>query len=570
MQRPLGLATTVLLLLLFGCGESGTDATGGPLTMRRLTAEQYRNAIEDAFGSEIEVAGRFEPDTRRDGLNALGASLVAVTPSGFEQYEALARNIAGQVTAPERREQLLPCQPKAADAPDEACTAELLRKFGHVLLRRPLTDEDIAQRVAAAGHTASEQRDFYAGAQLALVSLMVSPEFLFRVDVAEPAPLPEAPGRLQLTDLSLATKLSYFLWNRGPDTELLAAAERGELTDPEGLARQVDRMLASERLADGVRAYFEDILAFDKFDGLNKDVTQYPLFNVQLAADAREQTLRFVIDRVVTQKADYRSLFTARELPMTRSLGPIYGIPVRAAEGWEDATLPAGQPRAGLLSHASFAMLFSHPGRSSPTLRGVFMREALLCQPIPEAPADVDFTQFVQDVAAAHQTARDRLQVHATQASCNACHILTDPIGLGLENFDGIGRFRTVENEAAIDTSGKFDGKSFANAAELGQAFADNPQLSACLVQNLYRYAVGREQTNGERPLLRHLEAVFAENGYQVPALMRDIATSEAFRTATAPAPATADTAGGKASPNTTAASAGNSPAGAGTGSDST
>jgi hypothetical protein len=316
----------------------------------------------------------------------------------------------------------------------------------------------------------------------------------------------------------------------------LAAAQRGELTDPESLARQVDRMLASERLADGVRAYFEDIFAFDKFDDLNKDVTQYPLFNVQLAADAREQTLRFVIDRVVTQQADYRSLFTARELPMTRSLGPIYGIPVRAVEGWEEATLPAGQPRAGLLSHASFAMLFSHPGRSSPTLRGVFMREALLCQPIPEAPADVDFTQFVQDVATVHQTARDRLQVHSSQVSCNACHILTDPIGLGLENLDGIGKFRTVENEAAIDTSGKFDGQSFADAVELGQAFADNPQVSACLVQNLYRYAVGREQTNVERPLLRQLEANFADNGYQIPALMREIATSEAFRTARAPA----------------------------------
>ena len=183
---------------------------------------------------------------------------------------------------------------------------------------------------------------------------------------------------------------------------------------------------------------------------------------------------------------------------------------MRSAEGWEDATLPANQPRAGLLSHASFAMLFSHPGRSSPTLRGVFMREALLCQPIPEAPADVDFTQFVQDVATVHKTARDRLQVHSTQASCNACHILTDPIGLGLENFDGIGRFRTAENEAAIDSSGEFDGRAFTDAAQLGAAFADNPLVSACLVQNLYRYAVGRKQTNGERPLLRHLEEIFA------------------------------------------------------------
>jgi hypothetical protein len=532
---------TVLLvaavLLLGGCGNSDTSVTGGPLAMRRLTPEQYHNAIEDTFGTAVEVAGRFEPDSRRDGLNALGASLVAVTPSGFEQYEAIARNIAAQVTSPKLRSGILPCQPAAADAADDACTAQVINTFGRTLLRRPLAAEDVDARVAAAAQTAAAQQDFYAGLQLALTSLLVSPEFLFRVEAGEPAPQPEQPHRLQLTDLSMASKLSYFLWNRGPDAALLAAAERGELAQPEGLTREVDRMLASEHLAAGVSAFFEDVFLFDQFDNLNKDVTQYPMFNNHMAADAREQTLRFVVDQLVVQQADYRSLFTARELPMTRSLGPVYGLPVRAAEGWEAATLPPGQPRAGLLSHASFAMLFAHPGRSSPTLRGVFLREALLCQSIPEAPADVDFTQFVQDVTAVHNTARDRLEVHATQVSCKNCHVLTDPIGLGLENFDGIGKFRTAENDAPIDVSGEFDGRAFTSPAELGQAFADNPQLTACLVQNLYRYAVGRKQTSGERPLLRHLEDAFAERGYQVPALMREIATSEAFRTATASAP---------------------------------
>ncbi|MDE0952558.1 MAG: DUF1585 domain-containing protein, partial [Halioglobus sp.] len=142
-----------------------------------------------------------------------------------------------------------------------------------------------------------------------------------------------------------------------------------------------------------------------------------------------------------------------------------------------------------------------------------------------------------QDVATVHKTARDRLAVHATQASCRKCHALTDPIGLGLENFDGIGKFRMSENEAAIDTSGDFDGVAFSNAAELGQAFAESPLVGACLVENLYRYAVGRKQTNGERRLLRYLEDTFAQRGYQVPALMGHIATSEAFRTATAPTP---------------------------------
>lgn len=550
------LVIAAALLMLLGCGNTDPSATGGPVAMRRLTAEQYRNAIADTFGSTVEVAGRFEPDSRRDGLNALGASLVAVTPSGFEQYEAMARNIAAQVTSPEFRTEILPCLPESPGAADNACTEKVIRTFGPVLLRRPLAKEDVQLRVDAAAQTAAVQQDFYAGLQLALTSLLVAPEFLFRVEVAEPAPLPDEPDRLQLTNLSLATRLSYFLWNRGPDETLLAAAERGELTQPEGLAREVDRMLASEHLTAGVRAYFEDVFIFDKFDDLGKDVTRYPLFNNHIAADAREQTLRFVVDQLVAQQADYRSLFTSRQLPMTRSLGPIYGIPVRATEGWEEATLPASQPRAGLLSHASFAMLFSHPGRSSPTLRGVFMREALLCQTIPEAPADVDFTQFVQDVATVHKTARDRLHVHATQASCNKCHTLTDPIGLGLESFDGIGRYRTAENDAPIDSSGDFDGVEFAGPVELGQAFADNPLVSACLVQNLYRYAVGRKQTNRERPLLRHLEDGFAQHGYQMSALMREIATSDAFRTATAPAASkpAADTAGQEAtvSDNTT------------------
>lgn len=534
MQTTSRLSVAAIVLILLGCDAADPTVTGGPLAMRRLTADQYRNAIEDSFGNRVEVAGRFEPDTRREGLNALGAALVAVTPSGFEQYEAMARNIAAQVTSPELRQQILPCQPVSPTAADTVCTEQVVRKFGRTLLRRPLADEDVRPRLEAAAQATAAQQDYYAGLQVALSSLLVAPEFLFRVEIAEALAESGQANRLQLTDLSLASRLSYFLWNRGPDEALLAAAERGELTQPATLAREVERMLGSQFLADGVRAYFEDVFLFDRFDNLSKDVAQYPIFNNRMAADAREQTLRFVVDHLVEQEAGYPGLFTSRSLPMTRSLGAVYGMPVRAMQGWEDAVLPESPSRAGLLSQASFAMLFAHPGRSSPTLRGVFMREALLCQSVPEAPADIDFTQFVEDVNAVHNTARDRLEVHSTQASCSKCHVLTDPIGLGLENFDGIGKLRTTENGVAIDSSGDFDGTKFDNPAELGQAFAENPLVSACLVQNLYRYAVGREQTRGERHLLRYLEEAFAENSYRLPALMREIALSEAFRTATA------------------------------------
>ena len=175
-MRELLLLALAVGLGIAGCG--GPPPQGGPVAMRRLTAEQYRNAIADVFGPEIEVAGRFEPENRRSGLNAVGTALVAVTPSGFEQYEAMARKIADQVTSPELRADILPCEPAAPDAADDDCTAQVIRQFGRVLLRRPMATGDIEARTALAEVAAAEQRDFYAGVRLALISLMVSPDFL--------------------------------------------------------------------------------------------------------------------------------------------------------------------------------------------------------------------------------------------------------------------------------------------------------------------------------------------------------------------------------------------------------
>ncbi|MDE0758911.1 MAG: DUF1592 domain-containing protein [Pseudomonadales bacterium] len=521
------------LLMLVACDTGSPEAQGGPVAMRRLTAQQYHNAIADTFDSQILVAGRFEPDSRRLGLNAVGASLVSVTPSGFEQYEAMTRYIVGQVMSPEHRQRLLRCQPQDAAWADDDCSRLMLGQWGRSLFRRPLTEAELQSRVRIASETTTASADFYTGLGLALSSLLVSPDFLFRIEMLEAASTAEQAERLHLSSLSLATRLSYFLWNRGPDEALIAAAQRGNLASIEGLNREIDRMLASEYLAGGVRAFFEDLFTFDQFSELSKDVAHYPLFSNEIAELAREQTLRYVVDHFLIQGRDYPSLFTSRQLPMTAQLGPLYGLPVRSGQDWETLTLPASYPRAGLLSQASFSMLFAHPGRSSPTLRGVFMREALLCQTIPEAPADVDFTLFADDQQTEYKTARKRLTLHATEGSCVKCHQLTDPIGLGLEVFDGIGKFRNTENGAPIDTSGDFDGRSFANPVELGQAFARSPLVGACLVENLYHYAVGREEVNTERRLLRYLEVQFEQSGYRLTELLREIASSEGFRTAT-------------------------------------
>jgi hypothetical protein len=217
---------------------------------------------------------------------------------------------------------------------------------------------------------------------------------------------------------------------------------------------------------------------------------------------------------------------------MTRTLGLVYGVPVTTRDGWERFEFPEGSPRSGLQTHVSFMTLHSHPGRSSPTLRGMFVREAILCQEIPDAPADVNFT-IVQDTDnPEYKTARARLAAHRNDPTCANCHAIMDPIGLGLDSFDALGVYRSAENGVPIDTSGDISGEHFRDTLDLGRVLHDHPAVPACLVEKLYRYAVGRNPVMSERRLLRYLERRFEGSEYRLHELLRLIATSSGFRTA--------------------------------------
>lgn len=526
--RILGL---IAVAALCACGEPPVEP--GPIAMRRITADQYRQTIADVFDPTIEVTGRFEPDARKSGLLAVGTAWVGITPAGFEQYDAMARRIAEQVLAPARRARFVPCAPADAAKPDAACAEAFVRRYGLRLFRRPLADEEVASRVALAEAATNRVGDFHAGLRIVLASLLVSPEFLFRVERASADPAD--PTSLRLDDYSLAARLSHFFWNTTPDPELLEAASRGELASDDGLARAVDRLIASPRLEAGVRAYFADLLGFDALEDVSKDTVVYPRFSRKVLEDAREQTLRVVADHLVARRADYRELFTTRRSFMTRTLGVVYGVPVRAREGFEAMEFDADAPRAGIQSHVSVLALHAHPGRSSATLRGIFVREALLCQEVPAAPANVDFT-VVQDVANPDlKTARERLEAHRTGAACANCHRMVDPVGLALEPYDGSGMFRATENGVAIDASGDLDGAAFVGPVGLGEALAESEAASACAVLGLFRSALGREPELGEKAFLRGLESRFASVGHRFPDLMREIALSAPFRRTSGP-----------------------------------
>ena len=528
-RRTFGALGMVAALALVGCGQKDdAPATkGGPISLRRLTEPEYRQIIADVFGTTIKVPGRFEPDVRDNGLIAVGTSRESVAGTGLEEYDLTARGIAAQVVDDAHRATLIPCTPAKPTDRDDKCASQFIASTGRLLFRRPLTNDELQTNVKDAGDAAVKLNSFYGGLELSVAAMLVSPQFLFRQEVSEPDP--DNAGQRRLDPYSTASRLSFFLWDSTPDTELLDAAANGDLNTEKGIARQVDRMVKSPRLASGVRAYFSDMLGFDGFAALAKDPQIYPKFSSQVATDAKEQTLRTLTDLLVTNNGDYRDIFTTRKTFLTRLLGSVYQVPVTASTEWEPHEYAEGDPRAGILMQISFVALHSHPGRSSPTIRGKALREVFLCQKVPDPPGNVNFA-LVQDTKnPAFHTARARLEAHRTQATCQGCHKIMDPAGLAMENFDSSGGFRSTENGSPIDTSGDIDGVKFDDALGFTKAVHDNPSVPSCLVTRMYSFGTGRPATKDEADWLSYQVKQFAASGYKVPELMSRIASGKAF-----------------------------------------
>jgi hypothetical protein len=505
-----------------GSGSSGIQAA--PQYMRLMTAEQYVNTLRYIFGPQLRIDARFAPLVRHQGLLENGATYAGVTDAQMEQYQRTAALVAAQVVDPDHRDYLIPCKPKDERDADGACATKFFSNIGRLLYRRPLSKEKLARVVDAANAGADRLQGFYPGVALALESMLMSPEVLFVTDTYESDPHHKA--ELRLDAYSLAQRLSFFLWNAAPDDTLLRAAETAEIHTTRGRERIVDMMLASPRLEAGMRAFFDDMLGFEDFDSLAKDPKIYPKFNGVTAADAREQTLRTIINYLFAEKKDYRELFTTRETFISPALAAVYGV--AAGKGWTAYEIPENSGRAGILTQVSFLALHAHPGRSSPTRRGKALRELFLCQNVPNPPANVDFSK-VENPDPALRTMRERLSAHRANPVCAGCHRITDPIGLALENFDGGGEFRATENGAPIDASGTLDGKSFNDPIGLAKVLHDEPALPNCLVQRIYAYGSGGPTTPADKPLLNYLSQQFAAEGYRVPDLLRTITLSPAF-----------------------------------------
>ena len=489
-------------------------------TLRRLTPAQYRNSVRDLLEVEPEVAA-LTAVPPLSGLSAIGASSVALAEVDLEHFERLAGELAARVFDDEAvRSKLVGC-----DAQQPACAEQFVTAFGRRAFRRPLADDERARYLALLRTATQMTGDGWLGLRVVSSAFLQSPAFLYRAELGEPSASGGAARRL--TDHELASRLSFFLWNTTPDDALLDAADSGALQTTAGLLAQAERLLQSPRASAAIDELLADYLRLEALDGLVKLADVYPATSDTLAAAMKQETLLSLRTLVFERALDFRQAFTTTTTFVDRELAELYGVTPPASGGFAEVTLPADGPRAGLLTHGSFLAAHAHPARTSPTRRGKFIRESLLCQAVPAPPPDVDTS--LPDTSSA-RTLREKLTRHREDPACSGCHALMDPLGLSLEHFDGIGAYRSSENGVQIDASGELDGVPFDGARGLGEAIAGSAALTNCFTRTVLRYARGAVETRSEEPAIDALASGFEGAGHRVPELLRSIATSSAFR----------------------------------------
>ena len=425
------------------------------------------------------------------------------------------------------RERIFTCRP-ADRAAEAACAHEILAALARRAYRRPVAAGEMQVLLDFYGQ-GRRGGTFEDGIELALRRLLVSPEFLYRIE-AEPAGA--ARGRpYRVPDLDLASRLSFFLWSSIPDDELLAAAEQGRLRDPAELERQVRRMVADPRSATLTTNFAAQWL---QLRNLETTVRPGDPFSVAFDESLRQSMLReteLFVDHVVRDDRGMVELLTAGYTFLDERLAEHYDIPGVTGSHFRRVDLPADGNRRGILGHGSILTLTSHAIRTSPVLRGKWILDNLLGTPPPDPPPNIPALND-RRTQARRPTVRARMEAHRDNPACSACHSMIDPTGFALENFDAIGRWRVVdESFNVIDPSGVLpDGRAFDDVAQMRQALADNAgQFVTTVTEKLMTYALGRGLDARDMPTLRRIVREAAADDYRFQSVILGIVRSDPF-----------------------------------------
>ena len=426
------------------------------------------------------------------------------------------------------RRRIFVCDPATASE-EEACAERILTRLARLAYRRPPTERDVETLLEFfRDGRAKEGGSFDTGIQLALERLLVDPDFLLRVHEDPPGAAPEQA--YALGDLELASRLSFFLWSSIPDEELLAVAERGALTAPPTLRRQVRRMLADPRSEALVSNFAAQWLHLRNLDDVKAEPAVYPEFDQDLLEAFRQETALFVASTIEEDRS-VLDLLGADYSYLNERLARHYGIPGVYGSRLRRVTLPDLEQRGGLLGHGSLLSLTSYPHRTSPVLRGRWLLEAMFGAPPPGPPPDVPaLPEPGEDDAPASM--RERLELHRRNPACASCHRTIDPPGFMLEHYDAIGRWRSVTDEGQpVDAAGTMpNGVTAVGLPGLRGLLLDEPErFVSTLTERLLAYALGREPRSYDQPTVRGIVRAAAENEHRWSSIILGVVESPAF-----------------------------------------
>ena len=465
-------------------------------------------------------------ETRRQPLNVhfnmyrhprIGPAIYQVSIAGpFET--------TGPGDTPSRR-RIFVSQPTNPGA-EEACAKRILSTLMRRAYRRPVDEEDLKKPMELF-RQARGNENFDDGIEMAVSSVLVNPQFLFRIERDPDGIAPRTAYRV--SDLDLASRLSFFLWSSIPDDELLDTAVRGQLTDPDVLAQQTRRMLADDRSRALVSSFAAQWLYLRNLDSITPDMRRFPDFDHNLRQALRQETELF-FGRVIQEDRSVLTLIKSDDTFLNERLAKHYEIPHVYGSRFRRVALHENSRRGGLLRHGSILTVTSYATRTSPVIRGKWILENLLGTPPPPPPENVPALR--DNTVAATLTVRERLAEHRANPTCASCHRLIDPIGLSLENFDAVGRWRDIEEGIPIDASGGLpDGSQFTGIIGLEQGLLNRPEMFvSTMAEKLLTYALGRGVEHFDAPAIRQITRDAKAGGFRFSSLILGIVKSAAFQ----------------------------------------
>jgi mono/diheme cytochrome c family protein len=509
---------------------SESDANGMNLVTPRISVKAGTKRLSAAFVQRFDAVpdDLMPPIDHTLADSQIGSGFGITTLPHLREFAVGGPFKVTGVSDTASRRKIFTCRPTSA-AEEATCASSIIRKIATQAYRSPLTAQDFDGLQAFYQQGRKDGGDFESGIRMAVQAILASPKFLFRL---EEAPATVRPGQnYRITDMDLASRLSFFLWGTGPDAELMKVAGQGTLRAPGVLAAQVKRLLADPRSETLSTRFASQWFRLQDLDKINPDALLFPYYDFKLAEALKRETELF-FDSIVREDRSVIDLLTADYTFVNERVAKHYDLPNISGPDFRRVTLP-GENRRGLLGQGSILALTSVADRTSPVLRGKWVMEVLLASPPPAPPPNVPtLDETKADGGEKQLTTRQRMEQHRANPQCNSCHRVIDPLGLALENFDVTGRWRIRDNGEPVDPAGDlYDGTKMNGPVGLRAALLKHQDMFVLsFTERLMTYSLGRRVEYFDMPTIRKITRDAAKSNNRFSAFVMGVVTSQAFQ----------------------------------------